>query len=104
LYSLHILNVKQYCPITIVVPLNNIKDAIKNQDPANLVNQWCKGKELGEYSKVQFSILYQPHNALSPANQQSEEVNLILILVIFTFRPKMPLRHWWFGPRAKITD
>jgi hypothetical protein len=88
------------------VPLNNIKDEIKQQDTANLVNQWCKGKELGEYSKVQFSILYQPQNALSPANQQIEEVNLIyfLILFIFTFRPKMPLRHWWFGPRAKITD
>jgi hypothetical protein len=56
------------CPITIAVPLKNLKDDLEQKDLLKMIRQWCKSEELCEFTRVQFSILYPPNLYSPPQN------------------------------------
>jgi len=50
-----------FCPLTLAIPLKELKDELHQSDLIAVIRQWCKGPELRDFPRVQFSILYPPN-------------------------------------------
>lgn len=61
-------NFQALCPITLAIPLKELKDEFKQLDLNVVIRQWCKGAELRDFSRVQFSILYPPNQFIHLQN------------------------------------
>ena len=55
------MSTQAFCPITLVVPLINMKDEFATKDLSSLISCWSKGVELCDFPRVQFSILCPPN-------------------------------------------